>query len=78
VEVAEEEVAVFQPKIRKLSKKMLLVAATDALDEPAAGETEKASKVTKEKKAKVVKEKVVKEKEVKKPKVIIIESDDED
>ena len=89
VEVAEEEVTTFQPKIRKLSKKMLLVAATDALDEPEAAELKqpdkvsKATKVTKEKvtKEKAVKEKatkVVKEKEVKKPKVIIIESDDED
>jgi hypothetical protein len=33
-DVASEEVIKIKPKIRKLSKKLLLVAATEALDEP--------------------------------------------
>jgi hypothetical protein len=68
VEVAEDVISSEKPKIRKLSKKLLLVAATDALDEPEINEVNKLP----------IKEK--KEKKEKKPakKVIIIESDEED
>ena len=69
--VAKEEVSKSKPKVRKLSKKLLLVAATEAVDEPKP--VLEKEKVTK--KAKETKE--VKSKVSKKP-LIIIESDDED
>lgn len=68
VEVAEE---IIQPKVRKLSKKLLLVAATDALDEPEMAEMEQPEKKSEKKKSE-------KPEKPKKKKVIIIESDDED
>ena len=47
-EVAKEEVKKDKPKVRKLSKKLLLVAATEAIDDPPAiVEPEKAVKKTK-------------------------------
>jgi hypothetical protein len=73
--VAKEEVKKDKPKVRKLSKKLLLVAATEAIDDhPAITEPEKPVKKTK---------KVKEEKEVKKSKpakkLLIVESDsDED
>ena len=65
--VAKEEVSKSKPKVRKLSKKILLVAATEAVDE--AKPVLEKEKVTK--KAKEVKPKASK-------KLLIIESDDED
>ena len=65
-EVAVEEVVAIKPKVRKLSKKLLLVAATDAIDD--------APIITK---AKATKAKATKEKKVTK-KALVIESDDDD
>jgi hypothetical protein len=65
-EVAVEEVVAIKPKVRKLSKKLLLVAATDAIDD--------APIITK---AKATKAKAPKEKKVTK-KALVIESDDDD
>jgi hypothetical protein len=45
--VAKEEVKILKPKIRKLSKKLLLVAATEAIDEPQPSESVKKTKKTK-------------------------------
>jgi hypothetical protein len=59
--VAVEQVKLIKPKIRKLSKKMLLVAATEAIDENIQMETKKTEKPAKK---------------VKKP-LLIVESDDE-
>jgi hypothetical protein len=69
-DVAEEEVKV-KPKVRKLSKKLLLVAATEAVEEPAkeiekAIEKKKAKKEPKKEPKKAVK------------KLLIVESDEED
>ena len=65
--VAKEEVTKNKPKVRKLSKKLLLIAATEAVDEPnPVLEKEKVTKKTKEVKSKASK------------KLLIIESDDED
>ena len=86
VEVAEEVLTKSQPKIRKLSKKLLLVAATDALDEPEMEEVEAKEEQQEQEKKKKKSEKKKSEKpekpekpEKKKPekKVIIIESDEE-
>jgi hypothetical protein len=74
VEVAEEVVTKSQPKVRKLSKKLLLIAATDALDEPEINEVEPEKKSEKKKQEKKKQEK----KKSEKKKVIIIESDEED
>ena len=78
VKVAEEmEETTVKPKIRKLSKKLLLVAATEAIDEqPIVVKSSKtASKKDKEKKG----EKEKKDTEIKKSKkIIIIDSDEED
>lgn len=47
-EVAEEQVKKDKPKVRKLSKKILLIAATEAIDEPKIViESEKKSKKSK-------------------------------
>jgi hypothetical protein len=68
--VAKEEVAKIKPKVRKLSKKLLLVAATEAVDEQKPVlEKEKVTKKAKE--TNEVKPKASK-------KLLIIESDDED
>ena len=68
IEIAEEVEKMEKPKVRKLSKKLLLVAATDALDEPQVIEEkiyeEKVKEKTKEVKEKT-KEKVKEVKEVK-------------
>jgi hypothetical protein len=76
IEVAEEEEIITKPKIRKLSKKLLLVAATDALDEPEKIEVELVKSTP------IVSKKNISKKETKEPKkqkkIIIIESDDED
>jgi hypothetical protein len=74
VQVAEEvEQTMSKPKIRKLSKKLLLVAATEAIDEEPI--VVKSSK-TASKKDKVKKDK---DTEIKKSKkIIIIDSDEED
>jgi hypothetical protein len=68
--VAKEEIAKIKPKVRKLSKKLLLVAATEAVDEPK--QVLEKEKVTK--KAKETKEATPKASK----KLLIIESDDED
>ena len=73
-EVAVEEVAAIKPKVRKLSKKLLLVAATDAIDDaPQVVSKAKVSKAKepKEKKAKAPSVKIAK-------KALVIESDDDD
>jgi hypothetical protein len=67
-EVAVEEVAAIKPKVRKLSKKLLLVAATDAIDDAPIPTKAKKAKEPKEKKASV---KIAK-------KALVIESDDDD
>lgn len=65
--VAKEEVSKIKPKVRKLSKKLLLVAATEAVDESKSVlEKEKVTKKAKETKSKPTK------------KILIIESDDEE
>lgn len=70
-EVAVEEVAAIKPKVRKLSKKLLLVAATDAIDDaPVPTKTAKKRAPTKVK-AKTTSAKVTK-------KALVIESDDDD
>jgi hypothetical protein len=67
-EVAVEEVVAIKPKVRKLSKKLLLVAATDAIDD---------APIPTNVKAKASKAKAPKEKKVTK-KALVIESDDDD
>jgi hypothetical protein len=68
--VAKEEIVKSKPKVRKLSKKLLLVAATEAVDDQKPVlEKEKVTKKAKE--TKEVKPKASK-------KLLIIESDDED
>ena len=69
-EVAKEEVKKSKPKVRKLSKKLLLVAATEAIDEPKVVEPEK-----KPKKSKKVKE-TIPVKSTKK--LLIVESDSDE
>ena len=73
-EVAKEETSKLKPKIKKLQKKLLLVAATEAVDEtfPVAV-VEKALKKKKEKQTETVKQKKTTVKP--KPKGLIIESD---
>jgi hypothetical protein len=68
--VAKEEVNKPKPKIRKLTKKLLIVPATEAVDEPQTKAVEEAinNKKTKTK---------VKENPQKAKKLLIIESDDE-
>jgi hypothetical protein len=72
-EVAVEEVAAIKPKVRKLSKKLLLVAATDAIDDapiPTKAKAKaKASKASEPKEKKTVK-RVTK-------KALVIESDED-
>jgi len=64
-EVAEEQVKKTKPKVRKLSKKILLIAATEAIDEPKVViESEKKSKKSK--------------KEIKPTKQLLIVESDED
>lgn len=74
-EIARETIKETKPKVRKLSKKLLLVAATEAIDEPQVIETtkpkKKSKKVTKPKKNDVVvpnKENII----------VMLESDEED
>jgi predicted ATP-grasp superfamily ATP-dependent carboligase len=70
VVIAKEEDVKIKPKVRKLSKKILLVAATEAVDEPAKKIEEEIEKKKSKKEAK---------KETKKPKkILIIESDEEE
>ena len=65
IEVAQEEVMKLKPKVRKLTKKILLIAATEAVDEsiiiPSEKEKEKRKKVSKKTSKKL----------------LIVESDDE-
>ena len=73
VEIAKEyeKVVVEKPKVRKLSKKILLVAATEALDEEKTQnveEEEKKEKEEKEEKEEQVKSKKTKETKLKNPK----------
>jgi D-ribose pyranose/furanose isomerase RbsD len=68
--VATEEVKKNKPKVRKLSKKLLLVAATEAIDENIEDEN------IEDKKESIKKNK--KEKQKKSEKILIIESDDEE
>jgi len=78
VEVAEEVENTNKPKIRKLSKKLLLVAATEAIDKQPI--VVKSSKSTSKKETKEKKDKKEKKKsqEKKSKKIIIIDSDEED
>jgi len=70
VVVAKEEEVKLRPKVRKLSKKLLLVAATEAVDEPAKEIEEAIEKKQSKKEPK---------KEVKKSKkLLIVESSDEE
>jgi hypothetical protein len=71
VVIAKEEENKLRPKVRKLSKKILLVAATEAVDEPSKVIEEAIKKKTKSKANKGTTE-------IKKPKkMLIIESDEE-
>ena len=75
IQVAKEETKVLKPKVRKLSKKIALIPATEAVDEPTlAKEIEEATSKKKTKKTKATE--VEKPKKIKKP--LVIESDDED
>ena len=75
VKVAEEiETKMTSSKVRKLSKKMLLIQATEAIDEQEEKQKEEKQKEEKQKKSKNVKVKADKSTK----KVIIIESDEED
>jgi hypothetical protein len=69
-QVAVEEVKKSQPKVRKLTKKLLLIAATEAIEEPQILQE-------KEKKAKPKKDKKEKEDKVK-PKALIIEEESDE
>ena len=67
VAVAKSSATKIEPKVRKLSKKLLLVGATEAVDEPAKPSTsEKKKRTPKQDKPKQAK------------KLIIIESDEEE
>jgi hypothetical protein len=76
VVVAKEELVKSKPKVRKLSKKLLLIAATEAVNEPAKAVEEAIEKNKNKDKNNSLK------KEIKKPKIlkelIIESSDDED
>ena len=78
--VASEEVQKIKPKIRKLSKKLLLVAATEALDEPKFVESKESEKKVKQsrKTKKQEDKKEDKPKKVKKPLIINNDSDSDD
>jgi len=79
--VAEEEVKKLKPKIRKLSKKLLLVPATEAVDEVKENPVVIETKVKKPRKIKEKVEKEEKEEKEKKPKKskkLVILEDDED
>jgi hypothetical protein len=79
VSIAKEEQAKIKPKIRKLSKKLLLVPATEAFDEKIVSPIIVEKELKKSKKVKTKKEKEEKE-ETKKPsakKRLIIENDEE-
>jgi hypothetical protein len=73
VVIAKEEEVKLRPKIRKLSKKILLVNATEALDEPTKA-IEEAIEIQEKKKAKTTKQKS----STKTKKPLIIEDSDED
>jgi len=71
--IAINEVSKIKPKVRKLSKKILLVAATEAVDEPIVNSNVESVKVkTKKEKTKT------KEKPKETKKLLIIESDEEE
>ena len=72
--VAFEEVEKIKPKVRKLSKKLLLVAATEAIDED--NQNNQNNQNNNDKKEPIKKKK--EEKQKKSQKLLIIESDDED
>jgi hypothetical protein len=85
VEVVIEQVKGLKPKVRKLSKKLLLVPATEAVDDVPVvvveKEIEKSKKVKdkKEKETKEKKEKKTKEKKTKQiKKLLVIENGDDD
>jgi phage-related baseplate assembly protein len=71
VVVAKEEVVKLKPKVRKLSKKILLVNATEAVDDPPIKAIEEAIEKKKPKTAK-------KEAPNKAKKLLIVESSDEE
>jgi hypothetical protein len=76
VQIAKQEIKITKPKIRKLNKKLLLVAATEAVDEqlePSVIE-EKMKKTEENKEG----NKKVKKEKSKKPKKVIIIEDNED
>jgi hypothetical protein len=74
IEVAKKENKLIKPKVRKLSKKIILVPGTEALDEKIEIET-KQVKPTKTKKETKIKKETKKETKAKK---IVIESDSDD
>jgi hypothetical protein len=79
ISIAKEETTKIKPKIRKLSKKLLLVPATEAFDEKIVSPALVEKEIKKSKKIKAKKEKEEKE-ESKKPlakKRLIIENDEE-
>ena len=84
IEIAKDENKKLQPKVRKLSKKIVLLPATEAVDEqPPVSMVEKAllikNKKSIKKETKEIRElKKDKEKEKQTKKLLIIESDDED
>ena len=78
ISVAKEEVEKIKPKVRKLTKKILLVAATEAIDEkPQVELIEKEMKKTKKGKEKETKKSKSKPENATKKPSLIIESDDE-
>jgi SAM-dependent methyltransferase len=66
--IALEEEKKIKPKVRKLSKKILLINATEAIDEPKVAEPENKPKKTKK----------LKEKEVKKPLILNNDTDSDE
>ena len=81
VEIAKEEIIKLKPKIRKLNKKMLLVEATEAIDEPIISTKAKAKTKTVKKSKKETETETETEptKKIAKPKkLLIIEEDEEE
>ena len=79
VSLAKKEVEKIKPKVRKLTKKILLVAATEAIDEkPQVEIIEKEMKKTKKGKEKESKKEKPKTVKASKQPLLIIESDDDE
>jgi hypothetical protein len=78
-EVAKNEVTKIAPKVRKLKNKLLLVAATEAIDEPTQNMNVEPKNLKKTAKAKkTVKNKIVKQNTVKQKFILESSSDEED